>query len=212
MAKTNKFRLPKGALSPKYWDEQPEQLSAFFTHQSQMYFREYTRMYTPEVSEFFDDIVFVMEAQAEADAAYSGWKALANQWCGFLNALIYHDESRFEYHKEANAFIACIYTENFGIYHRTLNIVAAQMDHMTFAEALGTWIGLRKAQPEDFKDFKIDDLEFSWATKTKLVDKNSGEVICHVDDTYWIDLRPEPNRDMVPIISIPMVQGSTAEN
>jgi hypothetical protein len=208
MPKTKKFRLPKGALQPKYWNIEPERDAAFYTFQSQRYFQSCMRDHCPEVYDYFQTIVAILETEAE-DSKYTGWKALADTWCKFLNALVFHDEERFHYHLEANEFISSLEPCNFGAYHRALNIAAFQMDHSTFKESLDVWKTLRKEQSEDFKYFCTPIGDWEWATTTKLVDSHTRETIAVVDDSYWLQLKPKPSRDQVAMISIPMLTNTS---
>lgn len=187
--KTQKQHLPKGALQEKHWNVQPEKKAAFYTAVSQLYFQEMLMEHFPSAGEFFDAVKTMIEVESIYNG-YTGWKSLAYQWVEFLNALTFHNNKSFHYHLEANIFIADLEPEEFPMYHRTLSISSAMMDHMSFTEALKLWKELRIEIPESMKVFKFREHHYEWSTPTKLVDINKGKVLTRINDARWEKLKP----------------------
>ena len=208
---SKKLKLPKGALTSKYWNIKPENESAFYTFQSQRYFLSMITEHVPEARRAFMTAIRVMEL-IPSKSKFTGWKALANEWAHFLNAMIYHDDKRFFYHMEANAIIKNTEAQNFGVLHRALNIAANQMDHMSFREALELWKTLCKEQPKDFRYFITEYGEWEWDTPNQLVDSEDGTLVAEVDDSYWLSMESNPSRDFIPMMSVPLLNSSSCIN
>ena len=126
-------------LNPKDWNVEPEEEAILYTMQSIEYFYMTIAEYFPDFQEQFEQFLGALSQIALLNTEFVGWKAVADEWCGFLNAAGDRKISRAVYKYIVDLLGQVVREEEAPIIYRAAFICSCMMAHLSFEEAHQIW-------------------------------------------------------------------------